>query len=156
MRSFAALFHSPPHPLTLILVIPPALEGDGLPRFDGSDFKALKDDIDRFSLMTYDYSSNKGAAGPNAPFRWVIACLRALLGDGRSANAQKILTGLNLYGLDYSPTGAKHVLGHDFVSLLRKRKPKFVWNNEFQEHEGTYKENSVTHTVWYPSLNVRH
>jgi chitinase domain-containing protein 1 len=54
-----------------ILVIPPALyHGDEVGMFDRRDFDLLVDDVDYFSLMTYDYS-NVQRPGANAPIEWV-------------------------------------------------------------------------------------
>ena len=58
-----------------VLVIPPPLkkEDDSEIKavFDLDDFNILKDKVDGFSLMTYDYSQHNSVIGPNAPIEWV-------------------------------------------------------------------------------------
>ncbi|NXU78023.1 CHID1 protein, partial [Oreotrochilus melanogaster] len=91
--------------LKLILVIPPAVAaGTNQPgMFTKREFDGLASAVDSFSLMTYDYSSPQ-RPGPNSPLPWVRACVQALDPDSKWRN--KILLGLNFYGMDYSALGA--------------------------------------------------
>jgi hypothetical protein len=92
----------------LILVIPPPLanidrdaakqDEQKEPVFDKEDFDTLKDTVDAFSLMTYDYASNNHMIGPNAPLDWMEANVDHLLADSKEYN-EKILLGLNFYGM---------------------------------------------------------
>jgi len=80
-----------------VLVIPPPLHaGDAAGMFGPEDFASLVDEVDFFSLMTYDYSSLQ-RPGANAPVRWVRKCIETL--DPLGENRKKILLGLNFYGL---------------------------------------------------------
>ena len=80
------------HKLT-ILVIPPNHENPSpSAQFTREEFDMLKDDVDFFSLMTYDYNGRLG--GFNAPLPWAESCVE-FLGD---SNREKILMGLNFYG----------------------------------------------------------
>lgn len=66
------------------LAIPPALyHGDQKGMFDKSDFDDLVDDIDMFSLMTYDYS-NFARPGANAPLHWMKRCVEAIDPEARN------------------------------------------------------------------------
>ncbi|KFO84288.1 Chitinase domain-containing protein 1, partial [Buceros rhinoceros silvestris] len=91
--------------LKLILVIPPAVAaGTNQPgMFTKKEFDQLASAIDGFSLMTYDYSTPH-RPGPNSPLPWVRACVQVL--DPNSKWRNKILLGLNFYGMDYSALGA--------------------------------------------------
>uniref|UniRef100_A0A674HUZ6 Chitinase domain-containing protein 1 n=1 Tax=Taeniopygia guttata TaxID=59729 RepID=A0A674HUZ6_TAEGU len=90
--------------LKLILVIPPAVAaGTNQPgMFTKKEFDQLASAIDSFSLMTYDYSAPH-RPGPNSPLPWVRACVEVLDPDSKWRN--KILLGLNFYGMDYSALG---------------------------------------------------
>ncbi|XP_072721756.1 chitinase domain-containing protein 1 isoform X2 [Ciconia boyciana] len=91
--------------LKVILVIPPAVAaGTNQPgMFTKKEFDQLASAIDSFSLMTYDYSTPQ-RPGPNSPLPWVQACVQVLDPDSKWRN--KILLGLNFYGMDYSALGA--------------------------------------------------
>jgi len=112
-----------PHGRALVLVLPPNVAGadDGASASSGSNavtheqLVSLARFVDRFSVMTYDYSVHRGgASGPNAPLRWVRETVQAMLGDssggtaasasagGRDAArrqlAKQILLGIPFYG----------------------------------------------------------
>ncbi|XP_025914937.1 chitinase domain-containing protein 1 isoform X3 [Apteryx rowi] len=107
--------------LKLILVIPPAVAaGTNQPgMFTKKEFDQLASVIDSFSLMTYDYSTPQ-RPGPNSPLPWVRACVQVLDPDSKWRN--KILLGLNFYGMDYSALGAsgEPILGSRLLSSLHQ------------------------------------
>jgi len=138
--------------LLFVLVIPPPLyQGDSLGMFDASDYSRLVGAVDYFSLMTYDYSS-PAKPGPNSPLGWVRRCVETL--DPDRTSRSKILLGLNMYGFDYTSQGGGHVLGRDFVELL-KTSPgsKFQFDSSSGEHFIEVKTGDGKHTVFYPSLH---
>nr|XP_020487101.1 chitinase domain-containing protein 1 isoform X1 [Labrus bergylta] len=95
--------------LDCILVIPPAVTSAGQPgMFGKEEFEQLAPVVDGFSLMTYDYSSGS-RAGPSSPLPWVRECVLQLAPDTQWR--QKILLGLNLYGLDFASQGTEPILG---------------------------------------------
>ena len=105
--------------------------------FDSQHFDGLVDDVDYFSLMTYDYS-NPQRPGPNAPLKWMETCVENL--DPDSLNRQKILLGLNFYGNDYSISGGGPILGTQFIDILHKQSGiKFQLDDESMEHFFEYK-----------------
>ncbi|BBN17918.1 chitinase domain-containing protein 1 [Marchantia polymorpha subsp. ruderalis] len=166
----------------LILVIPPPTGTPQDPNsFTTSDMIYLRDSVDGFSLMTYDYS-NAYAPGPNAPLAWMRQCLAVLLPKGKGKEgeradarkdlqsydiasrvpemASKTLMGINFYGNDYSmPQGGGAIVGHEYISLLAQHKPILTWEEASSEHYFTYskeesmiKNKKTDHKVYYPSL----
>ncbi|XP_069140401.1 chitinase domain-containing protein 1-like [Argopecten irradians] len=85
-----------------ILVIPPPVYPGGVVgMFTREDFEALEDNVDGFSLMTYDFSSQR-KPGANSPITWVKDCIESLVPEEESSSRSKILLGLNFYGNDYT------------------------------------------------------
>ncbi|RHZ72251.1 hypothetical protein Glove_243g47 [Diversispora epigaea] len=128
----------------LILVMNPRIH------FTAAQFEDFSQFVDLFSVMTYDYSSAKNP-GPNAPINWVENNIISL--TPTSINRNKILLGLNMYGIDFSQRGEMdHVIRNNYIDKLRYYKPKIEWNYNAGEHRLQYKENGVLHEVWFPSL----
>lgn len=137
---------------TFILVIPPAVyDGNVDGMFLQEDFEALAPVVDRFSLMTYDFS-NPSRPGPNSPIEWVVMCITLLDPGLKSRYRNKILVGLNFYGNDYALGKGEPILGNKYIELLEKYKPKLQWDQTSAEHKLQYKSGGTTHSVYYPSL----
>ncbi|KAK2726416.1 chitinase domain-containing protein 1-like [Artemia franciscana] len=136
--------------LTFILVVPPPVYSGNTPGFfTEQHFLDLYDDVDFFSLMTYDYSS-PARPGANSPIKWVKQCVEILAPS--ETHRSKILLGLNFYGNDYSSTGGGPILGNQYIDILKKfPKSRLKWNKEEEEHYFEYNANG-RHTVFYPSL----
>lgn len=137
--------------LDCILVIPPAVTSTGQPgMFGREEFEQLAPVVDGFSLMTYDYSSG-ARPGPSSPLPWVRDCVLQLAPNTQWR--QKILLGLNLYGLDFASQGTEPILGGRYIEILRENRPKLLWDEFSAEHYFSYKRsNAVKHDVYYPSL----
>uniref|UniRef100_V9L0H2 Chitinase domain-containing protein 1 n=1 Tax=Callorhinchus milii TaxID=7868 RepID=V9L0H2_CALMI len=139
--------------ITVLVIPPPITPGSEQPgMFEWTELEALGSVVDFFSLMTYDYSSPQ-RPGPNSPLAWVQACVRLL--DPKAQWRQKILLGLNFYGLDYSSVGAsgEHIIAPRYVELLRNQRPRLVWEQQTAEHYFEYKTSSGwKHIVFYPTL----
>uniref|UniRef100_T1IHU5 Chitinase domain-containing protein 1 n=1 Tax=Strigamia maritima TaxID=126957 RepID=T1IHU5_STRMM len=133
-----------------ILVVPPALHyGYQEGMFVKSDFDALVDFVDLFSIMSYDYSNNQ-RPGPNSPLQWMRLCVTKL--DSNAKNLDKILLGLNFYGNVYKSTGGEAILGKQYIDILQKYKPKLKWDEISGEHLLEFKQQYGTRTVFYPTL----
>ncbi|EOA21066.1 hypothetical protein CARUB_v10001405mg [Capsella rubella] len=77
------------------------------------DLQFLKDSVDGFSLMTYDFS-NPQNPGPNAPVKWIDLTLKLLLGSSNNMDstlARKVLLGINFYGNDFVISGDRGCFG---------------------------------------------
>lgn len=135
----------------LILVIPPSAESGADGMFNKEDFNALSPHIDRFSLMTYDYSS-PSRPGPNSPLAWMKACVENLVPESNSTLRKKILLGFNFYGYDFVPGSGEPVIGHKFIEILKKHKPDIRWDQNSAEHTIQYKTGIGHHIIYYPSL----
>jgi chitinase domain-containing protein 1 len=75
LASVAKSLHALSPPRALIVVVHPSTVV--------SSPRALEElaaaDVDRFSLMTYDYSSARGALGPNAPLSWLERTAQSMI-----------------------------------------------------------------------------
>ena len=62
--------------------------------------------------------------------------------------------GLNFYGRDFSRSGMKDVLGHDYNASLERKGAVLHWDEAYQEHKLTYKDGSEEHMTYYPSTTA--
>eukprot|EP00268_Persea_americana_P027279 TRINITY_DN26700_c0_g1_i1.p1 TRINITY_DN26700_c0_g1~~TRINITY_DN26700_c0_g1_i1.p1 ORF type:complete len:482 (+),score=54.71 TRINITY_DN26700_c0_g1_i1:127-1446(+) len=144
--------------LQLVYVIP-APRSEELKNYDfgPDDFQSLSEDVDGFSLMTYDFSGPH-SPGPNAPLNWIRSSLQMLLGDtanGSPSHVDKIFLGINFYGNDFilsEGSGGGAVTGREYLSLMEKHRPVLQWKDNFAEHFFIYSDNHINHAVFYPSL----
>lgn len=137
-----------------LVIPPPVYPGNVKGMFGKDDFDYLVDSVDGFSLMTYDFS-NANRPGPNSPVEWMRSCVEALVPQYSTYDTtarSKILLGFNFYGNDYAQGAGGPILGHEFIEILNKHKPKFTWNFKFAEHIGEYTTKGTKHVVYFPSL----
>ncbi|KAF0298692.1 Chitinase domain-containing protein 1 [Amphibalanus amphitrite] len=137
--------------LIVVLAIPPSINRGGTPGFFSRDeFFALKDDVDFFSLMTYDYSSPR-RPGPNSPLSWVRRCVEDLAPTYKGRD--QILLGLNFYGNDYIKGSGGPIVGRQLIELLTgAQQTKIVWDREHAEHVFQIKDDVGQHAVFFPTL----
>ncbi|KAL0373793.1 UNVERIFIED_CONTAM: Chitinase domain-containing protein 1 [Sesamum radiatum] len=145
--------------LQLVYVIgPPRSETLEEYDFGPEDLRSLSDDIDGFSLMTYDFSGPQNP-GPNAPLKWIHSTMLLLL-DGVTRNRQKVsqrfslvstFTGMILLFLEVC-LGGGPIVGREYLSLLEQHRPQLQWEKNSAEHFFLYSDNqNVKHVVFYPS-----
>ncbi|XP_059471746.1 chitinase domain-containing protein 1 [Neocloeon triangulifer] len=134
-----------------ILVLPPIRHRE-LEYFDKTDFDRLANDINYFSLMTYDFSSVQ-RPGPSSPLPWMKDCVESLVPDSNDANREKILLGLNFYGMDFTINGGGPILGRDFLQLLENVKPaeKLKYDDNSEENFIELKKSDSSHIIFYPT-----
>jgi hypothetical protein len=101
------------------------------------------ENVDYFSIMTYDYSY-----GPIAPWRWVKQTMERMCGG----DCGRFFIGLNFYGYDDK---GEALTGSNVLDLLRKHKPRLEWDRDAEEHWFTYGTGGSKRRVYYPSLLVR-
>ncbi|KAL0712284.1 hypothetical protein Bca4012_019262 [Brassica carinata] len=141
----------------MYVIGPPRSETLQMYDFGPDDLQFLKDSVDGFSLMTYDFSSAQNP-GPNAPLKWIDLTLKLLLGSSSSVDsslARKVLLGINFYGNDFaiSGGGGGAITGRDYLALLQKQKPTLHWDKESGEHLFMYRDDkNIKHAVFYPTL----
>ncbi|KAG5684410.1 hypothetical protein PVAND_013644 [Polypedilum vanderplanki] len=135
--------------LKFILVIPPSHRGPDL--FNSQHFDLLWEDVDFFSLMTYDFSSYE-RPGANSPLYWMKNVVLHLCPTDIKEKREKILLGLNFYGYDFTPNGGEAVLGSAYLNLLKYYKGRLKYDEKDQEHYFEVKTNSGKHFVFYPTL----
>lgn len=141
------------HGLRTVLVLPPYSGPTGDLGVD--DFARLDVAFNHFVVMTYDFSTPGSQPGPMAPIKWVRGVGTFLAKD--CGLGRRVLLGLNFYGLDFLERGegqapdGRHVLGHEYISLLEQHKPELFWLEELGEHAFGYGKDGAQHMVFYPT-----
>lgn len=64
----------------------------------------------------------------------------------------KLLMGLNMYGNDYTPSGGGPIIGSQYVEILERFKPRFIWDKQSSEHYFEYKGGPGRNRVFFPTL----
>lgn len=144
----------------LIIVIPPPLaslesENRADPLFNRDDFDAIKDIVDGFSLMTYDYASHIGRIAANAPIDWIEANVKYFTESAEYLS--KILLGLNFYGMRYSIKNPNKqpepIVGQSFVELIATNSAVSIKLDEKSEEHMFLIDNDVDRILlFYPTL----
>ncbi|KAG1176104.1 hypothetical protein G6F70_000068 [Rhizopus microsporus] len=97
-------------------------------------FDVMAQYIDKFSLMTYDYSSHDPNGGPNAPIEWIMDNIEYLT---NSNNRHKLMVGLNMYAMSYLSTRPPEplVLKTVIEKLSLPRQDELLLDDEVDENE---------------------
>ncbi|CAO3598574.1 unnamed protein product [Absidia cylindrospora] len=149
----------------LILVLPPLRKGYQS-MVDANTFSVLSTFVDRFSLMTYDYSSYLPNGGPNAPTDWIVDNIEELT---NKSNRYQLLVGLNLYAMSYLPPRPPQPLlmqqvleklttSHDTLNDDDDEDSGsniiINWDKESEEHhfEDLDEDGIMQGTIWMPSI----
>lgn len=121
--------------LELVLVVPPYRE-DMHELFTQKNFEKLYPHVTGFSLMTYDFSTLQ-RPGANAPLHWIRTAIARIVPDNAAdfeAKRKKILMGLNMYGMDYTPDGGGPIIGHQFLAMLKGLKKRLLYDEHDEEN----------------------
>lgn len=69
------------------------------------------------------------------------------------AQAQTVFLGINFYGGKFGDRqSSAHVMGHEYVDMLRKVQPVLSWDRVSREHVIQYREGGESFKVYYPTL----
>ncbi|KAI9491322.1 glycoside hydrolase superfamily [Zychaea mexicana] len=133
-----------------IIVLPPLRSEEQKKYLNADIFASLARVIDRFSIMTYDYSSHIPSGGPSAPIDWIIDNIEQLTND---ENRHQLLVGLNMYAIVYHETSMPQPLVlkdviEKFEDWIEEDEP-FDWDREAEEHHVKDMDGS---TIWLPTL----
>lgn len=122
-----------------ILVVPPLRDDKAhLELFSSKHFEALYPLIAAFSLVTYDFS-NAQRPGANSPLHWIKHAVEHVCPETLTnfkTKRQKILIGMNLYGMDYTLSGGDSgpIVGHQFLDLVKNLKGRLVHDEHDEEN----------------------
>ena len=152
LRTFGQALHAHQPRLSFTLVVRPPFPRS--PYFGPSDYQAVHEHVDYFSLMTYDFSSGQDKPGPNSPLPWARQSMYALIGDkATAADKAKVLMGLNMYGMRWKAggRGGEAILGRDYVEMVGKAAAGKVtrrWEEEAAEERTEVEGETV---AYYPN-----
>lgn len=121
--------------LDLVLVVPPTRR-ETVELFTPEHFEKLYPYVTAFSLMTYDYSTIE-RPGANAPLYWVRNAVEYVCPNTTQnvdEKRRKILLGLNFYGMDFTPSGGRPIVGGEYLELLRAVKGRLKFDDQDVEN----------------------
>lgn len=110
------------------------MRGESYVPFNAEHYDILYEYVTGFSLMTYDYSS-AARPGPNSPLPWAKSCVE-ILTKGYDRDSDKILLGINLYGMDYTLNGGGAITAGRYLEILKELSSdkKLKWDSSSKEH----------------------
>lgn len=123
---------------------------EGNPRFsngsEAQEWRRLARVADHLYVMTYGEHWETSSPGPIASSQWmedVLRYARTQIPEG------KLYAGVPLYGFDWSRGPAKGLTYGVVWRLLKTYASRIQWNSSAQESSFTYRQDGVTHTVWF-------
>jgi chitinase domain-containing protein 1 len=153
-----------------VLVLPPQHTAEQAGMVFGADHLTdLVDEVDYFSVMTYDHAGALQKAGPNSPLQWMREVVEGLLEADEdeedeeedfsdladkpsgSRKGSKILMGLPFYGYRfYKGQAAEACTASYYLDIMRmEEKTATLWDEATKEHMVVVGADSL---LWYPSL----
>ncbi|KAI8988649.1 glycoside hydrolase superfamily [Pilobolus umbonatus] len=146
----------------LIVVLPAIMTEEHKKYIKPEVFGNMAKYIDRFSLMTYDYSSHDLNGGPSSPIEWIMDNIEYLTNE---ENRHQLLIGLNLYATTFLPTRAPEPLVlRTVIEKLQQHKEGDIVDNKGDETLNwdvdsqeawfiDYDEDDIKlGTIWMPTL----
>lgn len=147
VRDLSAALHARKKMLT-IAVAPTTANVPGTAAYV-YDYRALGRYVDRFRIMTYDYSWRGGTAGHVAPITWQN---RVINYATSTMPRSKVQMGIPAYGYNWGKTGtpATSVTYAQAIALQKQYKAARKWDAYAQSPYFTYRDaKKVTHRVYY-------
>lgn len=142
--------------LHTVLVLPPYAQPVPQHGVSSDSIQELSIGYSQFVVMTYDFTTpGSKKPGPMAPSSWMRDVAKFFVTE--CGLGDKVLLGLNFYGVDFAPRGVhlggkdRHVVGHEVIKLLTDHKPELLWVDEIKEHAFIYKHEEKKHIVFYPT-----
>ncbi|KAI9330021.1 glycoside hydrolase superfamily [Zopfochytrium polystomum] len=138
--------------LEFFLVVPPDNPRLEQNVFEHRHFEYLKDYVDRFSLMTYDYS-DPNRPGPNSPIDWIQSNVLRL--SPEMEDRSRLLVGTNMYGNLFVGDQGETVVASTYLDFLQRNENgiKFRWDKESEEHVIEFRTGEGARAeLWYPTL----
>lgn len=152
LRTMGAALHAHQPRLLFILVVRPPFPRS--PYFGQSDYRVVREQVDYYSVMTYDYSSGQESAGANSPLQWARQSMYGLIGERASSEERAtVLLGVNMYGMRWKAGGrvGEPILGREYVEAVEKAdegKVTRTWEEETVEERTEVEGEAV---MYYPT-----
>lgn len=126
----------------------------------------LKDVVDGFSLMTYDFATHNSIMGANAPLEWVERNALYFVHNEPESVRAKLLLGLNFYGIKYNlidhvqqgsrlKSQPEPITGTQFIEWMKssQNEVKIIFDESSQEHVYIDNMSATEKTfIFFPSL----
>ena len=111
------------------------------------DWGKLARYADQLHLMTYEQYWKTSGPGPIAAVSWVESILNYAK---RLIPSNKLFAGVPLYGYDWGGRAkAEGLTFQEVQNLIKRYKPKIVWDASAKTRHFSYTVGGVNHTVWY-------
>ncbi|CAB3402365.1 unnamed protein product [Caenorhabditis bovis] len=144
MEEIADIFHK--RNLEVIFTVPQPLFPTRSPSMiiEPQEFREIAQFADYVQVMTYDYNGDERAGV--SPYNWFKECISYL---GKGGKSEKLLSGINWYGYEYTTRNVQPIIGKKFLDIL----------SMFQDLEFSFDEHEIEHIlstpesiIYYPSL----
>ncbi|KAL9544084.1 hypothetical protein MBANPS3_007799 [Mucor bainieri] len=131
-----------------LIVVLPAIMTDEHRKYMTPDiFKSMAHYVDRFSLMTYDFSSHDPNGGPSSPIEWIMDNIEYLAPELEERS--KLLIGFNMYAMSYLPTRAPEPLVmKTVIEKLRDQPKERMLDDELFDDDVPDEDSSTEVLIW--------
>ncbi|OGY25890.1 MAG: hypothetical protein A2Z11_04145 [Candidatus Woykebacteria bacterium RBG_16_43_9] len=111
------------------------------------DWEKLAGYADQLHLMTYEQHWETSGPGPISAVPWV----RSILDYAKKLiPSYKLFAGVPLYGYDWGGSAKAEGLTYQEVqNLIKRYKPKIVWDASAKTYHFSYIVGGISHAVWY-------
>ncbi|KAI8377002.1 glycoside hydrolase superfamily [Blakeslea trispora] len=123
----------------LIVVLPSFVTPEHKQFLKPEIIKSLSRFVDRFSMMTYDYSTHDPNGGPSAPIEWIMENIEHVAPTEETRS--KFLVGMNMYAMSYLQTRAPEPLVMKTVIDKLSDQPIEVDDELFDDTDSDHSDN---------------